>query len=409
MSGATYTPFLGYEVNGAHDADRATAMVSGPTVRTAGQYNPGTQTGIRWSDSVAASASVNINAGLPAPNDFPSLYAPCDETTTTACATQPSSTLSHTVQAGDMMNAFYSNVNLRSMGLAAPMLSPLGWSTAARAAPTFGTPVTGNWFDQTHNGHGFDFQFFAHDAVNGDIYGLTFYTYDSNGKPEWYQTSGSLIDGVFTPLLDQNGNTLHRITYQTNANAITGFTLDDVQGNVVVDFNQSDQSPACRNLDRSGAVQLAVMSWQIGSDAASWCVQPIVATNAHGSPDYNGMWFDPQDSGWGFELVDVAVSGGNAISVVMYLPGPSNNPSWLIGSGTLNGNTVTIPFNQISTGYCRTCTPPASLPLQSAGTMSITFSSQTSGTANVAVTFPGGGSFTRSNVPISMLSAPTAP
>ncbi len=355
---------------------------------------------------MAASSSVNINAGKPAPDDFPSLYAPCDETKTTSCSTQPSSTLSHTVQTGDMMNAFYSNMNLRSMGLAAPMLAPLGWSTAAQSAVTFATPVTGNWFDQTHSGHGFDLQFFAHDAVNGDIYGLTFYTYDSNGKPEWYQTSGSLVDGVFLPTLDQNGNTLHRLTYQTTANAITGFTLDDVPGDVVVDFNQADKSPACRNIDRSGAAQLAVMSWQIQNASGDWCVQPIVANNAHGSPDYNGMWFDAQDSGWGFELVDVALSGGDSISVVMYLPGASNNPFWVIGAATLNGNTVTIPLSQATNGYCRTCTPPASLQLQNVGTMTMTLTSQTTGTATINVSYPGGGGFNRSNVPISMLSAP---
>jgi hypothetical protein len=408
VSGATYTPFLGYEVTGAHDADRAAAMESGPTVRSSGQYNPGTQTGLRWFDAVAASSSVNINKGKAAPDDFPSLYAPCDETKTTTCTTQPSSTLSHTVQAGDMMNAFYSNVNLRSMGLAVPMLAPLGWSTALSTAPTFATPVTGNWYDQTHSGHGFDLQFFGHDPVNGDVYALTLYTYNSSGKPEWFQATGYLVDGMFLPTLDPNGNSLTQITYQTTANAITGFTINNVPGSVMVDFNQAGQSPACRNLDRTGAAQLAVMYWKIEGDQASWCVQPIVPSNAHGSPDYNGMWYDAQDSGWGFELLDETASGGDSITVVMYLPGATNNPNWLIGSGTLNGNTVTIPLSQTTNGYCRTCTPPASLQVQNLGTMTMTFTSQTTGTATIAVSYPGGGGFNRSNVPISMLSAPTA-
>ena len=301
VNGATYTPFLGYEVDGAHDADRAAAMVSGPAVRSAGQYIPGTQTGIRWSDAVAASSSVNINAGKPAPDDFPSLYAPCDETKTTSCATQPSSTLSHTVQSRrhDECVLFEHESAFDGSGRADARAARLEHGRA-EARRHFATPVTGNWYDQTHSGHGFDLQFFAHDAVNGDIYGLTFYTYDSNGKPEWYQASGSLVDGVFLPPLDQNGNTLHRITYQTTANAITGFTLDNVPGSVVVDFNQADQSPACRNIDRSGAAQLAVMSWQIQGASGDWCVQPIVPNNAHGSPDYNGMWFDRAGFGLGF-------------------------------------------------------------------------------------------------------------
>ncbi len=39
-----------------------------------------------------------------------------------------------------MMNAVYSSVNLRQMGLAMPMLAPLGWSNAAVAAPVYGQP-----------------------------------------------------------------------------------------------------------------------------------------------------------------------------------------------------------------------------------------------------------------------------
>jgi len=406
VNGATYTPFLGYEVSGTNDSNRAAAMVSGPTVRSAGQYNPGTQTGIRWSDAVAASASVNINAGKPAPDDFPSLYAPCDETKTTTCATQPSSTLSHTVQAGDMMNAFYSNVNLRSMGLAAPMLQPLGWSAAPQIAPTFFTPDIGNWYDQTHSGHGFDFEFFGHDPVKGDLFALFFYTYDNAGKPEWYEATGFVVDGVFLPDMDPNGNTLSQITYQTTPNAISSYSIHNVPGNVIVDFNQADQSPACRNLDRTGAAQLGVMYWDISGQQGSWCVQPIVPTSAHGSPDYNGMWYDAQDPGWGFELLDAALGGDDSITILLYLPGANNNPNWLIGSTALKGNSITLDLNEITSGYCRTCAPPASQQLQRVGTMSITLSSQTTGTASVAVSYPGGGGFNRSNVPIKMLSTP---
>src|SRR5262249_42276386 len=148
-----------------------------------------------WSDPVAAAASVNQNAGKAAPDNFPSLYAPCDKSASSTCMPQPSSTLSHTIQSGDMMNAFYSGFNLRSMGLAVPMLAPLGWSNATAGNPAYGQTIPGNWFDITHSGHGFDFQVVAHDAQNRDIYFLTFYTYDASGTPEWYQAQGSLVDG----------------------------------------------------------------------------------------------------------------------------------------------------------------------------------------------------------------------
>jgi len=412
----TYMPFMGYEVIGSGDAARAAALVSGPTVTTAGQYNPGTFTGLRWSDAVAASASVNINAGKSAPDDFPSLYAPCDKSKTSTCATQQSSTLSHTVQAGDMMNAYYSSFNLRNMGLAVPMLSPIGWSNSVATMPVFTTPMPSAWYDRSHNGHGFDFQLGYHDAVHGDVYVLTFYTYTDNGSPEWYEAIGNLVDGVFLPPPDANGNTLHRVVYTTSSSAILSQALDSsIQGSVVVDFNQAANHPACRNVDRSGSTQLGVMYWSIGGDTGNWCVEPIVPLNAHGSPDYNGLWYAPSDSGWGFELLDVASSGGGAdfVNVLMYLPSASNHSTWLTGSGNLqNGNTVTLQLQQVTSGYCRTCTPPAHQSGSAVGTLTLTFdppnpaSGYTTGKATLSANYLGGGGFKRTSIPISMLSVP---
>jgi hypothetical protein len=425
VNGTTYTPFFGYEVNGSGDAARAAALVSGATVTDAGTYIPGLScsgytgpcTGLRWLDAVAADASVNDNVGRAAPNDFPSLYAPCDESSTATCATQPASTLSHTVQSGDMMNAYYTSTtfNLRQIGLAAPMLAPVGWPTAAATAPVYGEPIPSAWYDQTHSGHGFDFQLAYHDAVNGDVYILTLYTYTSTGVPEWYEGAGHVVDGVFLPELDANGNTLSRVVYHTTPTQIGPYSADSsVNGSVVVDFNQAANAPACRNLDRSGADRLAVMYWNIAGDSGSWCVQPIVPLSAHAAPDYNGLWYPPTDPGWGFELLDVQQESGNPlINLLIYLPGPNDRVNWVTGSGALDGNTVTIPLQQVTNGYCRTCPPPAALQGTAVGTITLVFDPPnpargfTTGNATISVNYPGGGSFARTSIPISMLSTPT--
>ncbi len=420
-----YKPFLGYEVNGSGDADRAAAMVSGPTVTSAGNYNPGFSncmgytgpcTGLRWMDDITANSSVNENAGHKSPNDFPSLYAPCDESSTSDCTTQPSSTLSHTTQSHDMMNAYYSNFDLRNMGLAVPMLAPVGWSNAVRSMPTFTTPIPSNWYDQTHSGHGFDFQLGYHDAVNGDVYFLTFYTYKSDGTPEWYQAVGHLVDGVFLPAPDQNGNTLHRVTYTTTSTQITGVTLDSgVSGSVVVDFNQAANSPVCRNVDRSGAAQLAVMNWSIGGDSGNWCMQPIVAAESHGSPDYNGHWnASGSDSGWGFELLDVKSGNSNPVVIIyLYYPDENNQATWATASGTLVNGSVTMPLQQVTSGYCRTCTKPSgdatadTIGSVTLGLAPITAGQTPAGTATIHAAYPNGGGFNRTSEPIKMLSVPT--
>ena len=423
VNGTTYTPFAGYEVNGANDATRATAMTSGATVTTAGTYIPGLYsgfygpyTGLRWSDLTAANAQgVNNFYGMPAPQDFPSLYAPCDKTKTTTCATQNGSTLSHTVQTGDMMNAYYSNSNLRNMGLAVPMLGPVGWSNATASMPTFGQPIPSNWFDRTHSGHGFDFQLGYHDAVNGDVYFLTFYTYEANGTPEWYQAVGHLVDGVFLPTPQANGATLFRIHYTSAApGQLDAIPDSTVQGSVVVDFNQAANAPACRNTDRSSVSSLlAVMYWTIGSESGNWCVEPIVLASSHATPDYNGHWYSPADSGWGFELLDVNTgSASPTVIVYVYYPGPNNQPTWATASGSLVNNGVTMPLQQISNGFCRSCAPPTNLTTSTIGSMTLKLNpivagQQPSGTASIAISLPGVGQFERSNASMQMLSIQT--
>lgn len=414
----TYTPFSGYEVNGANDAARAAAMTSGPVATKTSPYAPGTFTDIRWSDPELAASPINIHSNLQAPDSFPSLYAPCDKSDSTTCDTQSGSTLSHTIQSGDMMNAFYSNSNLRNMGLAVPMLGKIGWSNANSTMPVWGQPMPNNWYDVTHNGHGFDFQLGYRDAVNGDVYFLTFYTYKTDGTPEWYHAEGHLVDGVFLPtILAANGATLVRIKYASTApgqlNAIPDPSID---GSVVVDFNQAANAPQCRSVDRSGAMQLAVMYWTIGNESGTWCMEPIVALAQHANPDYNGHWYSSADSGWGFELLDVANAPGSPPSVYLYIyyPDATKQPTWAAASGVLNadGTTGDMPLQRISNGFCRSCTPPADLQLSDIGHMSITLNpivaGQTpSGTASIAVTLPGTGQFVRSNVPIQMLSVKT--
>ncbi|MBS0556267.1 MAG: hypothetical protein JSR27_02505 [Proteobacteria bacterium] len=338
---------------------------------------------------------------------------------------QNGSTLSHTVQAGDMMNAYYSDANLRSMGLAVPMLAPIGWSNATAAMPAWGQPIPSNWYDVTHSGHGFDFQLASHDAVNGDVYVLTFYSYDGSGVPEWYQAVGHIVDGVFLPLIQSaNGSNLLRVKYASNAPGQLNVTADSgYYGTLVVDFNQAANSPICRNVDRSQASQLAVMYWTIGSDAsnsatdqsASWCMQPIVLPSAHATPDYNGHWYaGSSDSGWGFELLDVKTGSASPVVIVyIYYPGKSNQPTWATASGTLVGNSVTMPVSTITNGYCRTCQPPTG-GSQGAqiGSMTLTLNpisgtQRPTGTVSFNLANGDGTSFARSNAPIQMLSLPT--
>jgi hypothetical protein len=393
-----WTPFMGYEVNGAGDAARAAALISNNL--------------LRWSEATAVNSSVNQLRNQPAPGSFPLLYAPNPISN--------GSTLSHTVQADDLMNAMYPFPPPRTMGLAAPMLAPLGWGTAARTPPTYTQPYPSNWFDRTHGGHGIDFQLARHDPVYGDVYILVFYTYDDSGVPEWYLATGNIVDGVFVGSLDNNGNTLLYSTYGSNLGLgqLNPTPQANVYGTVTVDFNQASSSPVCRNADRSAATILGVMSWAIGpsqqsATSADWCIEPLVTLPERATPDYTGHWFAPADGGWGMEFLNFnGNSSSSSLFVLVYYPSSAGLPTWAVASGTLNNGTANLQLLARSNGYCRTCTPPATSETTQIGTMTLnltppaTQGAAANGTATFTINYPGGGTFSRSNDPITMLSLP---
>jgi len=392
----TWTPFMGYEVNGSGDAARAATLISG--------------NGLRWSEATAVSSTVNQLHALNAPASFPLLYAPNPISN--------GSTLSHTVQSGDLMNANYNGA--RTMGLSVPMLAPLGWGTAALTAPTYGQPFPSNWFDRSHGGHGIDFQLARHDAVFGDVYILVFYTYSDTGAPEWYLATGNIVDGVFVGLLDNNGNTLLYSTYGPNIGLgqLNPTPQANVYGTIIVDFNQAANSPVCRDVDRTGAPLLGVMSWAIGPSpqsavAGDWCIEPLITQNQRSAPDFTGHWFAPADGGWGMEILSFnGDASSSSIFVLVYYPDKNGLPTWAVASGTITNLTANLQLLERANGYCRTCTPPATTQTNVIGSMTLKLAAPASsgvgatGTATFMLNYPGGGSFSRSNDPITMLSLP---
>jgi len=402
-NGQSYTPFFGYELNTQpNNAARTAAMTSGNTVTSSSTGSRFAPTLLRWSDPLAVNSPANLMTGS-APNNFPSLYAPCDMTSTTSCSTSVGSTLSHTVQQGDLMNAFYNVGQSRTMGLAAPMLAAMGWSTAAAPVASFAKPFTGIWYDRAHSGHGLDFRLVSHTQDYGDIYLAYFYTYDASGSVEMFVAQGNVIDGVFIPsIIGADGSTLVRFQYDPVAKKAS--PTANTGGSIVVDFNQAANSPACRNIDRSGAIMLGVMSWSFAdsngnvTEKGDWCVEPLTTLAQNASPDRGGLYYGgSSDSGWGFSVLDVnRGAAGEQVFSVLYYPDANGKPIWAVANAQPFVNSQTIPLIQNAAGYCRTCTPVAQNQVQ-AGTITLNFG--TTNTATIVANYPGG-SFTRTNVPL---------
>ncbi|MEZ5463838.1 MAG: hypothetical protein R3F22_01155 [Lysobacteraceae bacterium] len=319
------------------DEERATAMTSGNGLRFAGPH-------------VLASQR-NPLASNQAPGNYAPLYAPS--------AVSPGSTLSHfsTALSGELMGPFSLASAPHTLGLARDVLFDVGWDPAAVApVESFPRPGSNIYYDPAHSGHGINFL-----RVPGldDFYFVVFYTFDEMGKPEFFISSGPLVDGVFVPSRGSNGDTLARPVYVHGAeqpNQVdnsAGFN-----GQIRIDFNEAAKSPACKDgypgrpLDDSQAV----LTWTINNESAQWCLEPIIAPAVAG-PDYSNLWGNHQDTGWGLFTFSYGVGGEDAVSLVIYYPDGNGHGRWAIQQLSPFTSGDRGELLQVN-GYCRLCAKP---------------------------------------------------
>lgn len=361
------------------DADRSAALVS--------------ITGLRWGEAAAVASTFNPNRALPAPTNLVPLYAPDP--------IQPGSTLSHIANATPPGGLMLPQIggSFRTLGLALPMIDAIGWSGVARVAPAPFEPLSNQYYDVTRNGHGIDFS-----RVAGNIYSLTLYTYGANGEPEWYIAAGPMLDGVFRPAPNANGDTLVR--YRFVAGGSPQQVADGtVSGQVRLDFNGAGNSPACNDgvAGRDLGARTAVMTWSIGPDRnRQWCMQPLVPDTARPLPDFTGGWASSNaaDSGWGFSFLDA----GASLFGLLYYPDAQGNGRWayLQTANFASGAQLVLRERR---GYCRTCETPADVANGrfddvDAGNITLTFTAPNAGTQRASFTVnyqrnPPAGTFTR--------------
>ena len=86
----------------------------------------------------------------------------------------------------------------------------------------------------------------------------------------------------------------------------------------------------------------------------------------------SGTWYDPERSGEGF-MIDVAKDGLVAVSYYTY--DTMGQHMWLVGAGTLNGNTVEIEFELTDGGTYGSNFNPLTVNRYEWGTGIFTFSS----------------------------------
>lgn len=298
-----------------------------------------------WTDTTLADNPENILDSRPAPENLVELHAPG--------TIQPGSTLSHlsAVHSGQLMTAVIQSNFPQTLGLAGPMLARAGWNTTPMDFRSpYDDPISGNWYDPDHSGHGIELERVARDPA-GDKYAIIFYTFDQTGNSEYYVIPSRLKNGhmgsfddpaqpaaVGRPIYDRS---LHKETYP-----------DGPVGTMQIDFTPAAaKSPACAD---HTSTQLAVMNWSIGGESGSWCISPALGLAGHPpiDEDLNGFWnAGTSDSGWGFAVIETSDETGSSLNTgLLYYFDNLNQPRWVQVDPGQSGNNAYEPH-----GYCRTC------------------------------------------------------
>ncbi|UXI65816.1 M64 family metallopeptidase [Tahibacter amnicola] len=270
-------------------------------------------------------------------------------------------------------------------------------------------PLSGNWFDTAHDGHGFDFQLVERNGELGDLYYVVFYTF-SGGRPDWYTALGRYTGGRFVAIPDANGHTLSHIRYDVSAPQGQRIRLDPVSfGSIAIDFRPS----ACGAESPLGPATRGTLEYTIDGESGRWCIAPALPADTYAQPDFSGHWYSPQDGGWGMEVNLVRSGAGSQAIAYLYYPDGSGMPRWAMASGAfVVGQPVEMEIREVTSGTCRTCTPVPPRT-RAVGRMTLTLSSPArpspaadANTVTIDITLPDGTRFRRDNAPISPVSQP---
>ncbi len=314
-----------------------------------------------WNDPDLAASDENILSGRPAPRNLVELYAPD--------TIYPGSTLSHLamVHSGQLMTPMLQPNHPEALGLAKGVLARAGWNIGpTEVSDRALEPVTGNWYDPAHSGHGIDLQLIKRDSA-GNQYGLTFYTFDAAGDPEYYSAGVAVKDGHLGNMANPDKPApLGRPVYDPETHSAT--YPDGAVGSIAIDFTSgAAENPACQ--DHDGAI-LAAMEWTIDGISGTWCISPLVspADRPAADHDLNGLWSaGASDSGWGLTVTETAEPDSRYINAQLYYYGQDNQPRWATPGPSRLQPGQPVDLFQLH-GYCRTCAK-ASLVPQAIGTM----------------------------------------
>jgi len=239
-------------------------------------------------------------------------------------------------------------------------------SNPADALSTTLKPIGGLWYNPARSGHGIDLEF------AGDVQFVTWYTYNDDGTPTWYQAVG--------PRANPWTAELRRLTWNGSA----------AQATIVGELRLSFSDAAHANFE-----------WRLGTRSGSEAFAAQLGSYTPSNPNRNGTWYHAGEPGWGLSLY----TGADLRVAIMYFYDADQQPRWVLGQGS-NAASERVTMQNFR-GFCPDCNVVA-LTSSAGGSIDFTFDGARAGrvTTDVFTTGQPAVRWQRGPVAIEPLSAP---
>jgi hypothetical protein len=242
------------------------------------------------------------------------------------------------ISADGIVTAFDSNArqvngNTNSNTYAQGMGSYTGLS--GLVVPDLNGDLSGQWFNPDQSGHGLVIDVTHPDANNHRLLVLTWFVY-VNGQPTWVQgvgvptAGGGSAANTIVVQMDQVG-IFKGVSFPLGAAHAT----PSVWGSIALTFTDANTGT------------LTWKSTYPGFNSGSIPIKHFLAVGlpAQDAPSaqvkacYSGNWFNPAETGHGFEF-EVLPASPPVLTVDWFAYSPSGEPVWLFGSGPISGNSA---------------------------------------------------------------------
>lgn len=206
------------------------------------------------------------------------------------------------------------------------------------AVPNLSGDYSGQWFDPNQSGQGLVIDVTAPDANNQRFLVMTWFVY-LNGQPTWVQGVGVPHAGTGaaanTVAVDMQVGIFRGVSFPLGEARATG----NLWGTATLTFTDASTG---------------TLTWRSaypGFNSGTMSIKHFLAVGqpaqdvagAKVKACYSGAWFNPAQSGHGFEFE--ILPGANPLLVVDWFTySPQGAPVWLAGVGAITGNTAQVPL-----------------------------------------------------------------